>query len=147
MPSTVERETRPRPRRAPAPAAAAPIRVLFKHPSGQRAKRVRLGFAWDLFLFAGLFGVPLFLRGLPNWGAAVLGLWLIDLGLGRFGRGPLHLPAELVLFAAFLGLQLWLGFAGNALTARACRARGWAPENPRDPAVRQALARWGMGTD
>jgi hypothetical protein len=147
MPSSADQgATRPRTRRPPA-AAAAPARVLFKHPSGLRAKRVKAGFAWDLFLFAGVFGVPLFLRGLPNWGAAVLGLWLLDLGLGRLGRGPLHLAAELGLFASFLGLQLWLGFAGNALTARACRARGWAPESPRDPAVRQALARWGMGTE
>jgi hypothetical protein len=133
-------------RRAPAPAApAVPASVLFKHPSGARAKRVKLGFAWDLFLFAGVFGLPLFLRGLPNWGAAVLGLWLVDLGIGRFGRGPLQHPAELALFAAFLGLQLWLGFKGNALTARACRARGWAPDNPRDPAVRRALEHWGIG--
>jgi hypothetical protein len=119
--------------------------VLFKHPSGARAKRVKLGFAWDLFLFAGVFGVPLFLRGLSSWGAAILGLWVVDLGLGRFGRGPLLHPAELALFAAFLGLQLWLGFKGNALTARACRARGWAADNPRDPAVRLALEKWGVG--
>ena len=133
-------------RRAPVPAAAAaPASVLFKHPSGGRAKRVKLGFAWDLFLFAGVFGLPLFLRGLPNWGAAVLGLWLVDLGLGRFGRGPLRHPAELLLFAAFLGLQVWLGVTGNARTARACRARGWAPDTPRDPAVRRALEHWGMG--
>ena len=132
-------------RRAPVPAAAAaPVSVLFKHPSGSRAKRVKLGFAWDLFLFAGVFGLPLFLRGLPNWGAAVLGLWLVDFGLGRFGRGPLQHPAELVLFAAFLGFQLWLGFTGNALTARACRARGWTPDTPRDPAVRRALEQWGL---
>ena len=132
-------------RRAPAPEAAAATSVLFKHPSGARAKRVKLGFAWDLFLFSGVFGVPLFLRGLPNWGAAMLGLWLVDLGLGRFGRGPLQHPAEAALFASFLGLQLWLGFRGNALTARACRARGWTADNPRDAGVRLALEKWGVG--
>ena len=67
---------RPRPRAGAARRgrrAAAPRHgVLFKHPSGARTKRVKLGFAWDLFLFAGLFGVPLFLRGLPDWGAAML---------------------------------------------------------------------------
>lgn len=144
--ASAEGETR-RVRRKPVPAAAAPAGVLFKHPSGVRAKRVKPGFAWDLFLFAGVFGAPLFLRGLPNWGAAVLALWLVDLGLGRFGRGPLQHPAEFALFAAFLGLQVWLGFTGNALTARACRARGWTPDAPRDPAVRKALESWGMGTN
>jgi hypothetical protein len=134
------------PRRARrAPEAAAATSVLFKHPSGARAKRVKLGFAWDLFLFAGVFGVPLFLRGLPNWGAAMLGLWVVDLGLGRFGRGPLQHTAELALFAAFLALQIWLGFRGNALTARAYRAHGWAADNQRDPAVRLALEKWGLG--
>jgi hypothetical protein len=131
-------------RRASAPEVAAAVSVLFKHPSGARAKRVKLGFAWDLFLFAGVFGVPLFLRGLANWGAAILGLWLIDFGLGRFGRGPLQHPAEVALFTAFLGLQLWLGFKGNALTARAYRARGWTADNQRDPAVRLALEKWGL---
>ena len=132
-------------RRAPAPEATTATSVLFKHPSGARAKRVKLGFAWDLFLFAGVFGVPLFLRGLPNWGAAILGLWLVDLGLGRFGRGPLQHPAEAALFAAFLGLQLWLGFRGNAMTARAYRARGWTADNQRDAGVRLALEKWGVG--
>jgi hypothetical protein len=139
MPSMAERVARPR-RAAAAPRAS----VLFRHPSGQRAKRVKAGFAWDLFLFAGVFGVPLFLRGLPNWGAAVLGLWLADLALGRLRHGTLHLAAEMALFAAFLGLQFWLGLRGNALTARACHARGWTAENGRDPAVREALERWGI---
>jgi len=135
-----------RPRRA-APAEAMPEArpsVLFRAPSGDRAKRVKFGFAWDLFLFAGFFGVPLFLRGLSAWGAAVLGLWLADLGLGRLAPPHLRLPLELALFAAFLGLQVYLGFRGNALTARACRARGWQPEAGRDPAVRAALDAWGI---
>ncbi|HXQ49727.1 MAG TPA: hypothetical protein VN802_01430 [Stellaceae bacterium] len=144
MPSSAEREIRPRPRRVAAAAASPRTSVLFKHPSGQRTKRVKLGFAWDLFLFAGFFGVPLFLRGLPNWGATILGLWLVDLALGRLRLGALHLPAEIALFAAFLGLQIWLGIKGNALTARACRARGWSADNARDPAVRNALERWGI---
>jgi len=149
MPASAEREARPRSRRAAAAAAAdatpaARTSVLFRHPSGQRAKRVKLGFAWDLFLFAGFFGVPLFLRGLAPWGAAVLALWLADLGLGRLAPEHLRLPLELALFAAFLGLQVYLGFKGNALTARACRGRGWQPEAARDPAVRKALQSWGI---
>ncbi len=151
MPAAAERDTRPRPRRGAAAAteAALPARVdvLFRSPSRQRAKRVKFGFAWDLFLFAGAFGVPLFLRGLSTWGAAVLGLWLADLGLGRLAPPVLRLPLELMLFAAFLGLQIYLGFRGNALTARACRARGWLPEPARDPAHRKALELWGIARD
>jgi len=108
MPASVEREARPRARRSRAAAAVAatgPLRVLFKSPSGARARRVKLGFAWDLFLFAGLLGVPLFLRGLPEWGAAVLALWLVDLALGWIGHGSFYLPAQTALFAAFLGFN------------------------------------------
>ena len=125
-------------------AAEGATTVLFKAPSGAKAKRVKLGFAWDLFLFAGFLGVPLFLRGLTNWGACVLALWLVDLALGPVAPAALKGPANVALFAGFLGLQLYLGFAGNALTARACRDRGWLPENPRDPATRRALEQWGI---
>jgi hypothetical protein len=130
------------PSRAAAAAPGPRPSVLFKHPSGTRAKRVKFGFAWDLFLFAGCFGVPLFLRGLAPWGAAVLGLWLADFALGRVAPHGLHVAFEIALFAAFLGLQLYLGFGGNALTARAYRARGWLPDNARDPAIRRALGLW-----
>ncbi|HUB94409.1 MAG TPA: hypothetical protein VL993_00740 [Stellaceae bacterium] len=132
-------------RAAAPPAEAAPVGVLFQHPSGKKAKRVKPGFAWDLFLFAGVLGVPLFLRGLTGWGAVVLGLWVADLALGRLAAGPGRLAAEIGLFAAFLGLQLYLGWGGNALTARSYRARGWTPERSRDAGVRRALERWGVG--
>jgi hypothetical protein len=141
MPAAAERASLRRPRQsedAPAPAET----VLFKHPSGLQAKRVKLGFAWDLFLFAGLFGIPLFLRGLPGWGAVVLALWIGDLFLGWAGPGALLVPGQVALFAAFFGLQCWLGVSGNALTARACRARGWLAANARDAGVKRALALW-----
>ena len=145
MPTAVERTSLRRPRqREETPAAAS---VLFKQPAGQRAKRVKLGFAWDLFLFAGLFGVPLFLRGLPGWGAVVLGLWIADLFLGWGDSGALFVPGQVALFAAFLGLQCWLGVHGNALTARACRARGWIADNARDAGVRRALQAWRIAAE
>jgi hypothetical protein len=134
-------------RRAAAPAQdVPPAGVLFLHPSGRKAKRVKPGVAWDLFLFAGVLGVPLFLRGLTGWGAVILGLWVVDLALGRLAPGLGRLAAQSGLFAAFLAFQIYLGWAGNALTARAYRARGWVPERSRDPAVRQILERWGVGS-
>lgn len=144
MPVAVGREGGRSKRRARAETSAPAASVLFKHPSGLRTKRVKLGFAWDLFLFAGVFGVPLFLRGLPNWGAAILALWIADLLLGWAAPGAIRMPEQVALFAAFLGLQVWLGFKGNELTARACHARGWLRDQPRDAGVRQALQRWGI---
>ena len=147
MPAAAGRDATRAKRRARADAPAAAESVLFRHPSGLRAKRVKLGFAWDLFLFAGVFGIPLFLRGLPQWGAAVLALWIADLMLGWAAPGVLRMPEQFALFAAFLGLQVWLGFKGNELTARACRARGWQPADTRDAGVKRALERWGMAAD
>lgn len=145
MPSAVEDATRPRRKaKGTGTVTATAESVLFRHPSGARARRVKVGFAWDLFLFAGVFGVPLFLRGLPDWGAAVLGLWIADLYLGWAGPGAVRGPGEVALFVAFLGLQLWLGLKGNAMTARTWHGRGWAAMNPREPGVRQALRRWGI---
>ena len=118
--------------------------LLLKRADGAVEKRIRGGFAWDLFLFAPLFGLPLFLRRLPRWGSAVLGLWLADLAVGWLVGGT-HAAAtvQIVLFAAFLLLQLWLGFKGNALTARAYLAQGWTIDRP-DSATRRLMERWGL---
>ena len=135
-----------RPRRKE-PAEPPDRGVLFRHPSGARAKRDKPGFAWDLFLFAGLYGIPLFLRGLAGWGAAVLALWVIDLAAGWLAHRALWVPAQFALFLAFLGLQIVLGLIGNRLTARAYHARGWKVDAARDPAVRQALEAWRIERD
>jgi hypothetical protein len=138
-----EPEARPRPRRRPRAKSDAPLAsITLRHPDKEATKRIALGFAWDVFLLSGVtFGLPLFLRRLPQWGAAFLALWLINLLVSRFAPHLLWL-AEVPLFAAFLGLQLWLGVKGNALTARAYVARGWTVEHARDPAVERVLARW-----
>ena len=60
-------------------ADALPPSIGFKHKPSGKERRVATGFAWDLFLFAGVFGLPLFWRRLPSWGAAVLVLWLFVL--------------------------------------------------------------------
>ena len=116
-------------------------------PDGSARKRIGIGFAWDLFLLAPLFGLPLFLRRLPRWGAALVGLWLIDLALGWLLRGSaVAAPMQLVLFATFLLVQLWLGFKGNELTAKAYLALGWTVDRPDFVATRRVLERWGVKT-
>ncbi len=117
--------------------------LRLRQKRGGREKRIATGFAWDLFLFSGVFGLPLFWRRLHAWGAIVLAFWCLDLVIGRVpvsaatARG-----AEAALFAAFLLLQLWLGFAGNRLTARAYLAHGWEIAPPLDLATKQVIRRW-----
>jgi hypothetical protein len=116
--------------------------IALHHPSKERVRRISTGFAWDVFLLSGItFGLPLFLRRLPQWGAAVLALWVGNLLIGRFAHEALWV-AEAPLFGAFFGLQLWLGFRGNALTARAYLAHGWTVEDARDAGVKRVLQAW-----
>jgi len=127
-------------------AAAADLpapSINFRHKPSGKERRVATGFAWDLFLFAGVFGVPLFLRRLPSWGAAVLVLWLFVLivSIVHVGAEATQI-AQLVLFAAFLVLQIGLGFYGNRLTARTLLHHGWTIDQPSDRSIKLVVEKW-----
>lgn len=120
-----------------------PAFITLNGSGGGAQKRIKTGFAWDLFLLAPLFGAPLFLRRLPHWGAAILALWVVDLGIGWLAGGGRGAAAtQIILFAAFLLVQLWLGFKGNELTAKALLAHGWTVDHPEFVATRRVLERW-----
>jgi hypothetical protein len=123
-------------------AVLLPASIVLRHPRSGEGRRIKVGFAWDLFLFAGAFGVPLFLRGLHAWGAAILALWLVDLALGWMAGGMPGTALQSALFVVFLALQLWLGLKGNALTARLLLERGWTLDQPEDAAARRVVERW-----
>ncbi len=124
-------------------AETLPPAIRLRHKQSGKEKRVATGFAWDLFLFSGVFGLPLFWRRLHAWGAIILALWCLDLVIGRVpvSAASAH-TAEGVLFAAFLILQLALGFIGNRLTAKAYLAHGWTVDQPGDAGVKRVIARW-----
>jgi hypothetical protein len=126
-------------------AAADALRpsIAFRHKTSGKERRVATGFAWDLFLFAGVFGVPLFLRRLPSWGAGVLVLWLLVLivSILRLGAEATQI-AQLALFAAFLVLQIGLGFYGNRLTARTLLHHGWTIDQPNDRGTKPVVDKW-----
>jgi hypothetical protein len=119
--------------------------IDLKDPRTGKVKRIPVGFAWDLFLFSGLFGLPLFLRRLPQWGAAILALWILDLFLGWLAFGDVAAAAQVALFTIFLVVQLWLGLKGNELTARAYVAHGWMVVHPEFVAIRRLVERWSLG--
>jgi hypothetical protein len=129
--------------RARGAAEAPPPAIRFKHKPSGKERRVAAGFAWDLFLFAGILGLPLFWRRLPYWGAGVLVLWLLVLiaGTVRIGTAASD-AAQLVLFAAFLVLQIGLGFYGNRLTARTLLHHGWTIDQPNDSGTKRIIERW-----
>ena len=122
---------------------ALPRSIGFKHKPSGKTRRVATGFAWDLFLFAGVFGLPLFWRRLPSWGSGVLGLWLLVLlvGIVRVGAAATE-TAQLALFGVFLLLQIWLGFFGNRLTARTLLHHGWTLDQPNDRGTKLVIEKW-----
>lgn len=120
-----------------------PASIRLKQKQSGKEKRISTGFAWDLFLGAGLFGVPLFWRRLHPWGAVILALWCLDLLIGRVPVGATAARiAEATLFVAFLALQLWLGFMGNRLTAKAFLAHGWTVDQSGDLGAKRVIERW-----
>jgi hypothetical protein len=123
-----------------------PLSIAFRHKPTGRERRVATGFAWDLFLFAGVLGLPLFLRRLPSWGAGVLVLWLFVLivSIVRVGAEATEI-AQLVLFVAFLVLQIGLGFYGNRLTARTLLHHGWTIDQPNDRGAKLVIEKWRLG--
>ena len=130
-------------RRSKDGADKLPPAIHLKQKQSGKEKRISTGFAWDLFLCAGLFGVPLFWRRLHSWGAVILALWCVDLIIGRLpiSAATAH-SSEAALFVAFLLLQLFLGFMGNRLTARAFLAHGWTLDQPSDLGTKRVIERW-----
>jgi hypothetical protein len=129
-------------RGAAAPDALPPS-IGFVHKLSGKERRVATGFAWELFLFAGVFGLPLFSRRLSSWGAGVLVLWLFVLIVSIVRvSAPVTQTAQLILFAAFLVLQVGLGFCGNRLTARTLLHHGWTIDRPNDRGNKLVVEKW-----
>jgi len=122
---------------------ALPPVIRFRHKPSGKERRVATGFAWDLFLFAGILGVPLFWRRLSSWGAGMLVLWLLVVVVGSVRVSAQATDtAQLVLFGLFLVLQIWLGFFGNRLTAKTLVHHGWTIEQPNESGTKRVIEKW-----
>lgn len=118
--------------------------VMLENPRTGDRKAVKVGWSWNFFLFSGLLGLPLFTSGLTHWGALIVVLWSLDLGL------PFILPATaepgpLVLAPAIaVGLlALYLGFKGNGMVANRHLQRGYDFAQPESVEARHARQHWG----
>ena len=111
--------------------------VTLQNPRTLETRRVKIGWNWTLFLLSDFFGLPLFLRGLNTWGAAVLALWAMDV---------LVPGIETLTLLAGAGLHVWLGLKGNEMIARKYLERGWVLADRDDDATHLARARWGLAS-
>jgi hypothetical protein len=114
--------------------------VPFKQPRTGEVRTVKVGWSWVLFLWSGVFGLPLFLRRLNVWGAVFLALWAVNLvaSFGFAGGGG----ARGLSLIAMIGLQIWLGIKGNEMTAKNYLEQGWEFAEPNAEATLEGKARW-----
>ena len=122
------------------------MRVAFRNTATGEKKDVKVGWSWTLFLFAGVFGLPLFLRRLYNWGFVFLALWVVRLIApslaGDYGEG-----ISAAMFFLCLGLEIWLGVKGNEMTAKNYLEHGWRFADPQSDDTKFACRKWGILLD
>lgn len=114
------------------------MKVTMKNSKTGKVKEIKVGWSWTLFLFSGLFGLPLFLRKLHVWGGVCLGLWMVRYTLAKRG------VASITLTVIFLGIQIFLGIKGNEFTAKNYLKRGWEFTDPDSDVVMLANGEWGL---
>jgi len=120
------------------------MRVTLKHPSSGRLKFVETGWSWSLFLGAGALGLPLFFRGMALWGAVMVVLWSLQLAEPFIAPDGDADTLDWILTLGVAGLCFFLGFKGNALTARHYLACGYDFAEPDSVEARLAAESWGL---
>jgi hypothetical protein len=121
------------------------IQVSFQNPQTGETRRVKLGWSWTLFFFAGLLGLPLFLRGLTTWGAVFAGFWAVNIGVSLLsGQSEEAAALAFMLGLVGTGLGVFIAMKGNELTAKHLLSQGWRVVEPGSEFVRMALSRWGI---
>jgi hypothetical protein len=123
------------------------VKIAFRNPRSGEVKEVKVGWSWTLFLFSGLFGLPLFLRKLNALGGVSLALLAINMvapaivgNVDRLGGMVLKVAMSLIC----LGFQVWVGVKGNEMTAKNYLEHGWQFVDPDSEMVKLAKARWGI---
>ena len=120
------------------------MKVAMKNPSTGELQEVKVGWSWTLFLFAGLFGLPLFLRKLHIWGGIYLVLWALLMLVTYLGTGDIAIIGSSILNIIFLCLNVFLAIKGNEMTAKNYLEHGWIFTDPDSDAVRMAKGKWGI---
>ncbi len=118
------------------------IKIAFRDPRTSEIKLVKVGWSWTLFLFAWLFGIPLFMRKLVSWGLLFLAMNFVFM----LSQPHLEKPPAAFLWLATGILQIVLIFyisaKGNELTAKGYLARGWQFLEPESDLTKFAKLQW-----
>lgn len=118
------------------------MNVSLQNPYTREVKSLNTGWNWILCLLSPVFGIPLFQKGLNNWGFVFLALNGASI-LGRVQGGSSGWSTLSVLTNLLaVGLMVFMGLRGNELTAKYLLSRGWQFIDPNSDAVRYARMEW-----
>ena len=115
-------------------------------------KKIKVGWSWTLFFFSGVFGIPLFMRRLYVWGGVMIALYLVQILINAALSPGDDITANDVgvmmesYFVGFvgLGLAIFLGVKGNAMTAKNYLEHGWMFAYPEDGDTEYAKQKWSL---
>lgn len=116
--------------------------VNFRNEQSGEVKSVKVGWSWTLFLFAGFFGVPLFMRKVWLYAALMCGLVLLNIIVQN--DLELRLSFGKIITYIGIGLSFMWGWDGNKLTAKYYLKNGWEWDGPDDQSVETAKAKWAV---
>jgi hypothetical protein len=120
------------------------MNISFKNVKTGEVRQVKVGFSWVLFLFAGILGIPLFIRKLNMWGSVFLAVWVVNLLVSSLPSSEDVDSSVAVLFIVAVGLQIYMGIKGNELTAKNYLETGWELTEPDAPLTQYAKKQWGL---
>lgn len=121
------------------------MRVALRHRGSGDTKFVETGWSWSIFLCAGFFGLPLFFRGLAMWGTVMVAIWAVQFA-APFVASDVERAVSVHWFLALasMGLCVYLGLRGNALSARHFFACGYEFAKPDSREARFAMESWNL---
>lgn len=117
---------------------------------------LRIGFNFQFLLFSGLFGLPLFLKGMWKWAWTMFALCSLEYYMSfqkmkqavqitsyadLLSFDPLNDFSD-VIGTVTLILAVILGFKGNEWRARKMLRAGWCFVNPEAPMSQKAAKTW-----
>lgn len=130
--------------------------VEIYNPETDERMALRIGFNIPFFLFSGLYGIPLFLKGMWKWGLLLLGLSVtgdcfrfqkmqqlanVTSFADMLGFNPDN-PAETAVTVSVLILSVVLGIKGNEWRGREMLSKGWRFVDPQHAMARMAVRKW-----